>query len=177
MDQIRQMLTSDDLQHRPVYNNVGDRIGRIEDFMLDMQSGCVAYSVLSFGGFMGIGDKLFAIPWKTMTFDQNREQWQLNVTREQLERAPGFDKNNWPDMTSDQYRNNIEQYWRDTAPGSSATAQSQMQAHQSSQSEREMAGVGTATRSSQQPGGMQQPGSDTRKTGGGDESGGGSPGV
>jgi len=65
--------------------------------MIDLDEGRIAYVVLSFGGFLGMGNKLFAIPWEALILDTDQHVFILNVDRERLENAPGFDKDNWPD--------------------------------------------------------------------------------
>ena len=66
--------------------------------LIDMRSGRIAYAVLSFGGFLGMGDKLFAIPWGALAVDTSEEQFILDIDRKVLEGAPGFDKAHWPNM-------------------------------------------------------------------------------
>lgn len=80
----------------PVRNSEGDALGKIEDFMIDLDSGCIAYAVLSFGGFLGLGDKLFAIPWASLRVDLEEKCLRLDIDPETLEKAPGFDKDQWP---------------------------------------------------------------------------------
>jgi len=81
-----------------VVNYQGEDLGKIEEIMIDLDRGRVAYVVLSFGGFLGVGDKLFAIPWQAFSVDTTQKRLVLNADKELLEKAPGFDKNNWPDM-------------------------------------------------------------------------------
>ena len=83
-----------------VVNPMGEDLGKIEELMLDIHTGRVAYAVLSFGGFLGLGEKLFAIPWDALALDTNRHVFVLNVEKETLKSAPGFDKDNWP-LTGD----------------------------------------------------------------------------
>lgn len=104
-------LSASTLMDEPVVNAQGERIGKIEDYMIELSGGCIEYAVLSFGGFMGIGDKLFAIPWKSMRLDMENHNWILNVSKETLDNAPGFDKNNWPDMSDSMYRDQLSRYW------------------------------------------------------------------
>ncbi len=66
--------------------------------MLDLRGGRVAYCVLSFGGVFGLGSKLFAVPWRALTLDTEHHCFILNASKDKLKNAPGFDKNNWPDM-------------------------------------------------------------------------------
>jgi sporulation protein YlmC with PRC-barrel domain len=79
-----------------VYNDQGEHLGEIKEFMIDTTTGEIAYAVLSFGGFLGMGDKLFAIPWEALRIDMDRRRILLNVDKEILKDAPGFDKNDWP---------------------------------------------------------------------------------
>ena len=81
-----------------VRNSAKEDLGHIEEIMIDVSTGRVAYAVLSFGGFLGLGNKLFAIPWEALALNQRDHEFVLNVDRQQLENAPGFDKQHWPDM-------------------------------------------------------------------------------
>jgi sporulation protein YlmC with PRC-barrel domain len=80
-----------------VRNLQGEDLGQIEEIMIDVNSGRIAYAVLSFGGFLGIGDKLFAVPWGAMSLDTENEAFILDINKERLENAPGFDKDDWPE--------------------------------------------------------------------------------
>lgn len=82
-----------------VTNHQNESLGKIEDIMIDMASGRVAYAVLSFGGIAGIGDKLFAVPWQALRLDAPNKQFILNASKERLKEAEGFDKNDWPAMS------------------------------------------------------------------------------
>ena len=92
------VLSGSSLKGDRVVNYKGEDLGKIEEIMIDLDRGRVAYAVLSFGGFLGLGDKLFAIPWQAITVDTVKKQLILNVDKALLEKAPGFDKENWPDM-------------------------------------------------------------------------------
>ncbi len=105
------VLSSSSLMGDKVINSQGQDLGKIEDFMINLSSGCVEYAVLSFGGFLGMGDKLFAIPWKAMRLDTDRHAFILDVPKEKLENAPGFDKNNWPDMADPTWSKDINTYY------------------------------------------------------------------
>jgi sporulation protein YlmC with PRC-barrel domain len=95
---FRRVLSASTLAGDRVRNSAGEDLGKIEDLMIDVQDGRVAYAVLSFGGFLGIGDKLFAVPWNALTINEQEKVFVLDVDRQTLENAPGFDKDNWPDM-------------------------------------------------------------------------------
>lgn len=79
-----------------VINRQGEDLGKIEELMIDMNSGKIRYGVLSFGGFLGIGDKLFAVPFQLLELDTQRECFVFDADKEKLERAPGFNKKDWP---------------------------------------------------------------------------------
>jgi sporulation protein YlmC with PRC-barrel domain len=79
-----------------VVNRAGETLGKIEELMLDLEKGRVAYAVLSFGGFLGMGEKLFAIPFEALKLDASREHFTLDVDKDKLKNAPGFDKHNPP---------------------------------------------------------------------------------
>jgi sporulation protein YlmC with PRC-barrel domain len=95
-----QVLSASTLTGDRVYNAEGDNLGTIKEIMIDVDLGRVAYAVLSFGGFLGMGDKRFAIPFEALRVDTRNERVILDVPKERLESAPGFDKDNWP-LTAD----------------------------------------------------------------------------
>jgi len=94
-----------------VYNLQEEDLGDIEEIMLDMQNGEVCYAVLSFGGFLGMGDKLFAVPWQSLKLDTVNKRFTLNVNKEKLESAPGFEKDNWPDMADDSWQDAVNRHY------------------------------------------------------------------
>ena len=94
-----------------VVNIQNENLGKIEHIMLDLASGRVAYAVLSFGGFLGVGNKLFAIPWSSLSVDTENHQLVLNVDKQLLENAPGFDEDNWPDMADRTWATRINKYY------------------------------------------------------------------
>ena len=96
---FRSVLSASTLAGDSVRNLAGEDLGKIAEIMIDIPSGRVAYAVLSFGGFLGIADKLFAVPWSALKVDEDEKCFILNVDRRTIEQAPGFDKDNWPDMS------------------------------------------------------------------------------
>ncbi|MBI5444038.1 MAG: PRC-barrel domain-containing protein [Deltaproteobacteria bacterium] len=90
----------------------GKDVGKIEEIMFDTRTGKVAYAVLSFGGILGVGDKLFAVPWKALRFYPDNEQFLLGLDRERLEKAPGFDRDHWPKMGDFKWASEIHWYYR-----------------------------------------------------------------
>ncbi len=105
------VLSASTLKGDNVVNTKNEKLGTIEELMIDLDRGCIAYAVLSFGGFLGMGDKLFAIPWNAFTVDTTDKQLVLNVKKEMLERAPGFDKDHWPNMADQTWGAGIYSYY------------------------------------------------------------------
>src|ERR1700678_1557358 len=93
-----------------VANPQPEGLGKIEDLIVD-SSGRVSYAVLSFGGFLGMGDKDFAIPFNAFPFDAANNPAVLNVDKSLLKNAPGFDKDNWPNLSDPSFRQDISKYY------------------------------------------------------------------
>lgn len=106
-----QVLSASTLIGDNVQNAAGEDLGKIEEFMIDLDTGQVAYAVLSFGGFMGMGEKFFAVPWRSLHLDTDRKVFILNVDKDRLKNAPGFDKNHWPDMANREWGRTIYSYY------------------------------------------------------------------
>ena len=111
-----------------VVNTHHEDLGKIEDLVLDAgTAGRIAYAVLSFGGFLGMGDKYFAIPWNAFHFDLPEKRAVLNVDKKLLENAPGFEKDTWPNMADSTWGTSIYKhygytpYWEDVS-GTTSTA-------------------------------------------------------
>ena len=79
--------------------------------MLDLENGRIRYAVLSFGGFLGMGDKLFAIPPEALRIDTENKRVILDVDKSRLENAPGFDKDNWPDTSDNDWQVEVYDYY------------------------------------------------------------------
>lgn len=94
-----------------VENTAGETLGKIEELMIDVEQGRIAYAVLSFGGFLGLGDKLFAIPWNSLRASSTEHKFILDADKTTLEAAPGFDKDNWPDMADASWGNDIHRFY------------------------------------------------------------------
>ena len=105
------LMGADTLLGEDVVNALGEDLGDIKEIMLDMRSGQVAYAVLSFGGFLGIGEKLFAVPWQALQLDTINKRFVLDVVKERLKFAPGFDKDDWPDMSDVSWANEIHTFY------------------------------------------------------------------
>ncbi|XVK00149.1 PRC-barrel domain-containing protein (plasmid) [Burkholderia vietnamiensis] len=89
----------------------GDDIGKVTHIMLDVRAGRIAYAVMSSGGFLGIGDKLLALPWNVLTLDAARRCFVLPVPTERVREAPGFDKDRWPAMADPAWAEALHAYY------------------------------------------------------------------
>ena len=105
------IMAADTLVGNKVRDIDGDELGIVEHVMLDVPGGRIAYAVLSFGGIMGMGGKLFAIPWQALTLDTEDKCFLLKVSKERLKRAPGFDKDHWPSIADGQWAVEIHTYY------------------------------------------------------------------
>jgi hypothetical protein len=105
------LMGADTLIGDSVVNGVEEDLGDIKEIMLDMNTGQVAYAVLAFGGFLGMGEKLFAVPWQALHLDTVNHRFVLNVEKERLKTAPGFNKDAWPDMSDVSRANQIHAFY------------------------------------------------------------------
>ena len=95
-----------------VVNRQDENLGKIHELVIDAKEGRLTYAVLSFGGFLGMGNKLFAMPWSAFEFAQHENKLILNVDKEKLKAAPGFDQDaKWPDFADRNWGNSIYKYY------------------------------------------------------------------
>jgi sporulation protein YlmC with PRC-barrel domain len=112
-----------------VVNQQAENIGKVEDLVIDAGAGRITYAVLSFGGFLGVGNKYFAIPWNALRFDLADKTAVLNVDKKLLENAPGFDKDNWPNFSDTALGSSIyghygyTPYWEETSTRSGTASE------------------------------------------------------
>jgi sporulation protein YlmC with PRC-barrel domain len=102
-------LTASTITGNKVFNSHDEKLGEVKDLMLNILTGKIEYVVIEFGGFLGIGEKYFAIPFPLLKLDTERHAFILNQQREVLERAPGFNKEHWP-QTNSHYDDSYS-YW------------------------------------------------------------------
>ena len=107
----RRVLSASILAGDRVRNSAEEDLGKVNAIMIDTHFGMVAYAVLSFGGFLGMGDKLFALPWSLLTVDEDKKCFVLDIDKKMLEKAPGFDKDRWPDMADHTWGTAIYSYY------------------------------------------------------------------
>lgn len=108
----KRWMKSSDLVGKSVENPQNEGLGKIENLAIDPQSGRIIYGVLSYGGILGIGDKLFAIPWSALDLSRNgKEHFVLAVDKDRLKNAEGFDKSNWPNFADERWATDTHKYY------------------------------------------------------------------
>lgn len=105
------ILGSSKLNGDDVYNPKGEKLGSIKEIMLDIQNGKVAYAVLSFGGFLSMGEKLFAVPWGALKVDLKNKRFIFDIDEDRLKNAPGFDSDNWPNMADQTWAKTVNSHY------------------------------------------------------------------
>ena len=106
-----EIMAASSFEGEKVVNAQGETLGEIEAIMLDVRRGRIAYAVLAVGGLLGIGEKFFAIPWRSLTLDTDNKQFILDVDKDRLKNAPGFDKEHWPSMADHSWANEVHTYY------------------------------------------------------------------
>lgn len=110
-DQAPTVMSATTLIGDDVRNAQGEDLGKVTDMVIDLRNGRTAYVVLDFGGFLGMGNKLFAVPWEAMSVDTDQECFVLDVDRTFLEEAPGFSKDEWPSHPDFSFVNKVHHYY------------------------------------------------------------------
>lgn len=105
------VLSASTLSGDDVYDPRGEKLGSIKELMLDIENGKVCYAVLSFGGFLSLGEKLFAVPWSALKVDTENKRFIMDTTEERMKNAPGFDSDNWPNMADTSWEKSIYSYY------------------------------------------------------------------
>jgi sporulation protein YlmC with PRC-barrel domain len=106
-----EIMAASSFEGEAVVNLQGETVGEIEEIMLDVRGGRIAYAVLSVGGFLGIGERYFAVPWQAFTMDADNHRFILDVDPERLKNAEGFDKDHWPSMAEQSWAVRIHDHY------------------------------------------------------------------
>jgi sporulation protein YlmC with PRC-barrel domain len=96
INETEQLIASNKVEGTPVYGREGERLGTIYNFMVDKRSGQVEYAVMSYGGFLGMGQRYYPLPWRILTYDTNEGGYRVNMDYRDMERAPSFGRNDEP---------------------------------------------------------------------------------
>ena len=92
-------------------NRQNEDLGRVEEVVIDVINGRIAFLVLSFGGLLGVCEKLYAVPWKALYYEKEQQGYVLNVRPEQIDGAPGFEKEFWPAFTDVRWNRNVHAHY------------------------------------------------------------------
>lgn len=96
IDETDRLIASDKVEGTRVYNRRGDRLGTIHNFMVEKRAGRVEYAVMSFGGFLGMGERYYPLPWSMLTYDERQGGYVVDIDERQLDRAPSYSRNDQP---------------------------------------------------------------------------------
>lgn len=110
MENHRELIASDRVEGTAVYNRQGERLGRISNFMVEKRSGQVRYATLSFGGFLGMGNDHYPLPWSMLTYDVDKGGYVVELDKQLLDDAPRHMADEQPDY-DDGYGRNVHQYY------------------------------------------------------------------
>jgi sporulation protein YlmC with PRC-barrel domain len=106
-----QRLTATSIIGDKVENTDGDDLGSINNLMINIHTGRIEYVVLEYGSFLGLGGKLFAIPFSELRLAPDRHVFILDRNEDYLKSSPGFEKNHWPDTNDHTYFGDVDSYW------------------------------------------------------------------
>ena len=110
-DETDRLISSEKVEGTAVYDRRGERLGTVHHVMIDKYTGQVAYAVMSFGGFLGIGESYHPLPWKMLTYDIRLGGYVVDLDRSRLEGAPHYTSRDMPDWSDRSYTSRIDKYW------------------------------------------------------------------
>jgi hypothetical protein len=110
-EETGRLIASDKVEGTAVYNRQDGRLGTVYNLMIDKYTGQVAYAVMSFGGFLGIGESYHPLPWKVLTYDTRQGGYVIDLNRSRLEAAPSYTSSSLPDWSDQAYRHRINDYY------------------------------------------------------------------
>ena len=110
-DETGDLISSDKVEGTAVYNRGGEKLGSIHSVMIDKRSGKVAYAVMSFGGFLGIGDRYHPLPWNVLTYDSRQGGYVVDLDRSMLEGAPSYSTSEMPDWSDREWSRQVQDYY------------------------------------------------------------------
>jgi hypothetical protein len=111
-DETVSLISAGKVSGTSVYNTAGESLGQIHDVMIDKKTGRIAYALMSFGGFLGIGERYHPLPWATLKYDTRQGGYVVGLTAQQLKDAPTFgaaERPAWGDLS---YEQNIHDYYK-----------------------------------------------------------------
>jgi hypothetical protein len=116
IDETRRLIASNKVEGTPVYNRAGEQLGTVYNFMVDKITGQVAYAVMSFGGFLGLGESYHPLPWRALTYDTRLSGYVVDIDKDRLAQSPSHRADEDP-FADDAYGAKVDAYYR-SAPTS-----------------------------------------------------------
>lgn len=110
IDETSHLIASNKVEGTAVYGRDGDRLGTIYNFMVDKFTGQVEYAVMVYGGFIGLGERYFPLPWRALTYDRRRGGYHIEMAERDLRNAPSFDRDSEPHFNRD-YGSRVHNYY------------------------------------------------------------------
>jgi hypothetical protein len=110
-DETDCLISSEKVDGTAVYNRNGDRLGTVDHLMIDKFTGQVEYAVMSFGGFLGMGESYNPVPWRSLTYDVNLGGYVIGTDRSRLESAPRYTTSDQPNWSDRAYTERVDDYW------------------------------------------------------------------
>ena len=110
-DETDRLISSEKVDGTAVYNRNGDRLGTVDHLMIDKFMGQVEYAVMSFGGFLGMGESYNPVPWRSLTYDVNLGGYVIDTDRGRLESAPRYTTSDQPNWSDRAYTERVDDYW------------------------------------------------------------------
>jgi hypothetical protein len=114
--EIARLISSEQVEGTTVENPEGESLGVVRDIMIDKISGQVAYAVLKYGSFLGMGGKLFALPWDQLKFDAQRGSYVVDIPEDRLRNAPSFEETTEPNWSDPAWNRGLIDYYGSSAP-------------------------------------------------------------
>ena len=111
-DETPQLISADKVKGTDVYNASGEKLGTVEEVMIDKVSGQVAYAVMSFGGFLGIGEKYHPLPWGVLTYDTDQQGYRVSLSKSQLAGAPTYGVDDIADYADPEWNERVHDYYK-----------------------------------------------------------------
>src|SRR5580658_2940382 len=111
IEETDRLIASDKVEGTAVYNRQRERLGTVHNFMVDKSTGRVAYAVMSFGGFLGMGESYHPLPWRVLTYDTSRGGFVIDLDKSRLAKAPSYTASNVPNWSDRAYGSRIDDYY------------------------------------------------------------------
>lgn len=109
--QQSRMMTASRLCGNKVINHQNETLGQIDEVVIDVPRGRIAYAAMASGGFLGLGERLFAVPWTALRYDAGRECFTMDARKETFENAAGFDKDRWPTEAPSEWHDSVHRHY------------------------------------------------------------------